>query len=153
MRWVACLLVFLSGVLVLSCSSLSGTPMHGDCRNIPSVEACQAVADRYIEDYCLRDCIRHLCSVGKPKCDEGAELYCAGRQLQGSKLGGAVPKPSPDEAPRSCKQPREEINWCDRPLSSECQAQVIVHEYAHACGWHEGDGKGVPANNGVIACD
>src|SRR5262245_1010004 len=126
MRGVACFLLFWSSaVALLSCSSMGGTPMRGNCRYLPTVEACQAAADRYITDTCLRDCVRHLCSVGKPKCgkDEDIPLHCATRK---GEAGGYVPPPLPNER-RSCKQPKEEINWCELPYSSDCQAQMAVH--------------------------
>src|SRR3954468_15131756 len=137
MRVVACFLLFLSSaVLVLSCSVFVGTPMQGNCRYLPSVEECHGAADRYITDDCLRTCIRRLCSVGKTICDAPVQLYCATRQAEGAEVGGYVPPPTAYEASRSCTQPREEINWCQRPLTPPCQEQNMIHELAHACGWH-----------------
>ncbi len=31
-----------------------------------------------------------------------------------------------------------------------CQAKMMVHELAHACGWRHGDGQGVPAHDGSV---
>jgi hypothetical protein len=130
--------------------------MQGPCRYMPTVEGCQATADRYIEDYCLRDCVRRLCALGKPKCDEDEpiRLHCATRKAEGKDVAGYVPPWTVDKAPRSCEQPEEEFGWCQLPLSPPCQELNMVHELAHACGWHHGEGKGVPGNNdkGEIRC-
>lgn len=154
MRAIACLLLFLSSVvLLLSCSANGGIPMHGTCRNVPSVEECQAAADHYIQNFCLRDCIRHLCVVGRPRCGEDVKLACATSKAHGKEIGGYVPLPEANEPPRSCKQPKEEFNWCELPRSSSCQAQMAVHEFAHDCDWHEGGGQGVPGNDGMLQCE
>lgn len=62
---------------IMACASLNGTPMRGSehCRYVPSVEDCQAVADR-IEELCLRDCVVHMCRVGRPICNETVQLNC-----------------------------------------------------------------------------
>src|SRR4051812_13576718 len=131
-------LVFLiSAVSLLACSVFGGTAMRsiGSCRYVPSVEDCQADADR-IEDLCLRDCVLHLCRVGKAICDTRTKLRCARRsaELSNGEPGGWVV----DDRPRTCKMPKEEVNWCQLPRSPPCQSQVMVHELAHACGWHHG---------------
>jgi hypothetical protein len=137
---------------LLSCSLFSGTPMRTrkNCRYVPSVEDCQAVADR-IEDLCLRDCVLHLCRVGEVVCDTKTKLKCARRKTEekiGNEVGGWVP----DDVPRTCKVPKEEVNWCELPRSPPCQSQMMVHEYAHACGWHHKQGKGVPGDKGKFNC-
>jgi len=131
--------------------------MRGNCRYLPTVEECQAAADHYIEDECLRECVSHLCVVGRPKCDEAIQLRCAIRKAEGKaesrEVGGYVPLPRPDEPPRTCKHPKEDMDWCELPRSPNCQAQFAVHEYAHDCGWHHEEGKGVPGNHkGEINC-
>lgn len=124
-------------------------PGSDRCRYLPTVEACQATAER-IEDYCLRDCVIHLCRVGKPLCDKTVRLNCVVRteaHAQGE-VGGWV-----DPGPQSCEQPAEEFSWCERPYSPHCQELSAVHELAHACGWHHKDGKGVPGDeDGVLKC-
>ena len=146
------LLILSSAVLLVSCFP-TGTPMHSNCRYLPSIEECQAAADQYITDDCLRKCIRRLCEVGKPKCgkDEDLPLHCATRKAEGDEVGGYVPEPLTYEE-RSCTQPREEVTWCEYPYTPPCQQQNIVHEYAHACGWRHKQGKGVPGNNGRVDC-
>lgn len=146
-------LLFVVGLFgLLSCASINGTPMRGsaDCRYVPSVEDCQIIADR-IEDLCLRTCVVHLCrGDGRAVCDEAVQVECVRRTNQhpeGDQVGGFVP-----EGPQTCEVPAEEVHWCQVPHSPPCQAQIMVHELAHACGWHHGQGQGVPANNGKFRC-
>lgn len=149
---VASALIFLSGAALLpSCAVWVGTPMPGseNCRYRPTVEECQATADR-IEDYCLRNCVVRLCRSGKTECNETIQLDCVQRsgahELGG--VGGWVKR-----GPQTCEHPREDISWCGLPLSPHCQELTMVHELAHACGWHHGDGSGVPGDSdGVLKC-
>jgi hypothetical protein len=124
--------------------------MHGKCRYLPTVQECQAAADQYITDKCLLDCIRHLCAEGTPKCDADEDIprHCATRKTESEEAGGYVL----DLYPRSCKQPVDEINWCQLPLSPPCQQKNLLHELGHACGWQHFDGKGVPGNEGQVRC-
>jgi len=160
MRGVACFLLLLSSaVLLVSCASMGGTPMRGTCRHMPTVEACQAAADRYITDDCLRNCVRHLCVEGTVKCGAEEELpqYCVIRKTQGSSEGGYVPKPEQvgeeHKPPRRCTLPRKTIDWCELDVSSTCASQMMIHELSHACGWPDRGGKGVPGNTGMFTCD
>jgi hypothetical protein len=160
MRWVAWFLLFLSGaVLLVSCASM-GTPMHGTCRHMPTVEACQAAADKYITDDCLRNCVRHLCVEGTAKCGAEEEIpgYCALRQRADGVTGGYVPKPKQvgeeNDPPRTCTLPRKKMDWCELDISPTCASQMMVHELSHACGWPEYGGKGVPGGiDGRYQCD
>ena len=153
--WVAWFMMILSGaVLLVSCLAFVGTPMHGKCRYLPSVQECQDAANHYIEDECLLDCIRHLCVVGRPKCDADEDIpnYCTTHKpAPGKDVGGYVPEPLLYEV-RSCTEPTENIDWCQLPLSPPCQSSNMVHELAHACGWHHNEGKGVPNNDGRTRC-
>jgi hypothetical protein len=154
MRGVAWFLLVLSdAVLLVSCFPL-GPPMHGNCRYMPTIKECQGAANRYITDDCLRKCIRRLCVVGKAKCgeDEDEPLRCATRKKEGDDVGGYVPPWKVGDPPRWCEQPREEFSWCEIPKSPPCQEKNMVHELAHACGWHHGDGQGVPGNDGHEKC-
>jgi len=148
------LVVLCSTLWLVSCSVFVGTPMHGKCRYLPTVEDCKAAADQYIEDDCLRDCIRRLCVVGKAKCgdEEDIPLHCVTRKAEGYDVGGYVPEQSMSEPLRSCTQPREDIDWCQLPFTPPCQQMNMMHELAHACGWHHNEGKGVPGNNGQVKC-
>lgn len=114
-----------------------------DCRYLPSVEDCQAVADR-IEDLCLRTCVLHLCRRGRAVCDEAHQVECVRRSNR--HVSGWVP-----EGPQSCEIPVDEVSWYELPRSPPCQAKM-VHELAHACGWHHKDGQGVPGNDGRFNC-
>lgn len=135
---------------MVACASVNGTPMRGsaDCRYVPSVEDCQAVADR-IEDYCLRTCVVHLCRRGRAVCNEDIQLECVVRitENENGNIGGFV-----WEVAQTCEVPREEVNWCQLPRSPPCQAKMMVHELAHACGWHHKGGQGVPGNEGMVQC-
>ena len=143
------LLSLVGAALWSSCSVWLGTPMLGSCRYLPTVEECQATADR-IESYCLRSCVVHLCRVGKPRCNKVVQLRCALPTFDpNGERGGWVL----DDTPHSCEQPKEEFSWCELPLSPRCQALTVVHELAHACGWHHGDGNGVPGDDdGRLEC-
>ncbi len=133
-----------------ACASMNGTPMRGsaDCRYVPSVEDCQAVGER-IEDLCLRTCVLHQCRRGRAVCGEVAQIKCVQRsgEKKAGGLGGFV-----YDVDQTCEMPREEVNWCELPRSPPCQAQMMVHELAHACGWHHFDGNGVPGNDGNLKC-
>lgn len=139
-------------VCFLSCSSFVGTPMRGaeNCSNLPTVEECQFYADR-IEDPCLRGCVLHQCRVGRSVCDDATIKKCSLRssQMVESQLGGYVPD---EDDPHTCKEPKQEFNWCELDQSSQCRALIVVHELCHACGWHHGDGQGVPGDDGRVLC-
>lgn len=135
---------------VSSCTSINGTPMRGsaDCRYVPSVEDCQAVADR-IEEFCLRTCVVRLCRYGRAVCNDDIQNECVRRIGEGEEgaVGGFV-----WEVEQTCEIPRDEVNWCQMPRSPMCQARMMVHELAHACGWHHLQGQGVPGNEGNVRC-
>lgn len=124
-----------------------GTPMGADstCKELPTVEQCKAVA-RAIGHDCLRGCVMLQCTGVKIKCGEYARERCQQPRDLG-KVAAYV-----DPGPRDCEIPRNEIRWCELPLSMSCRAEVMVHELAHACGWHHGDGYGVPGNEGNLSC-
>lgn len=133
-----------------ACASMNGTPMRGsaDCRYVPSVEDCQAVGER-IEDLCLRTCVLHQCRRGRAVCGEVVQVQCV-------VLSSAHPDDPTNayvpEGPQTCEMPADEVNWCQVPHSPPCQAKIMVHELAHACGWHHKEGKGVPADEGKFNC-
>lgn len=135
---------------MLACASVNGTPMRGsaDCRYVPSVEDCQMVADR-IEDLCLRTCVVHLCRRGRAVCNEDIQVECVHRAKEsgGNEVGGFV-----WDIPQTCEVPQDEVNWCQLERSPPCQARMMVHELAHACGWRHGNGQGVPGDEGSVRC-
>lgn len=146
----AILMLILGAISLFSCMAYNYTPMRGseNCRYVPSVEDCQAVADR-IEDFCLRTCVIHMCrGDAEISCDEVVQVECVERAAKrGDDVGGFVAR-----GPQTCELPTEELNWCQLPRTPLCQARIMVHELAHACGWHHLDGKGVPGNEGSVRC-
>lgn len=150
-RWLCgTLFTAFAALTIPSCASTHGTPMRGsaDCRYVPSVEDCWEVADR-IEDFCLKSCVIHKCRGNvKLLCDEPIDLECVDRSKQsGGDVGGFVRR-----GPQTCELPKEEVNWCQLQRSPPCQALMMVHELAHACGWHHFEGKGVPGDTGELQC-
>jgi hypothetical protein len=149
---IGAVLILLLGIISLfSCSTYNYTPMRGseDCRYVPSVEDCQAVADR-IEDFCLKSCVIRMCrGDANITCDDVVQTECVERSAKHGKddVGGFVRR-----GPQTCEMPTEELNWCQLPRTPPCQARIMVHELAHACGWHHLDGKGVPGNEGSVRC-
>jgi hypothetical protein len=121
--------------------------MNSNCRELPTVEECQEVA-RNIDNDCLRECVLAQCAGAKINCNEFTHRKCM-RDSRGRRgmIGGYV---YPGE--QTCQRPEEEIYWCELPRSRRCRAEIMVHELAHSCGWHHGDGQGVPANNGDLKC-
>jgi hypothetical protein len=146
------LFFLISAMLFLSCSTFVGTPMlgHEYCRNLPTVEECQAEAARLITDHCLRDCIIDQCRKARPHCNAQVVAKCSelsATHAEG-RTGGFVPR-----GPQTCERPGKELNWCQVEQSPRCQAQAMVHEAAHMCGWHDAEvGKGVPGEDGRFQC-
>ncbi|ADO71579.1 uncharacterized protein STAUR_3791 [Stigmatella aurantiaca DW4/3-1] len=129
-----------------------GTPMSSVCRELPTVEECQ-VSARVITHPCLRKCVELQCAGVKVNCrSEEIQRKCRdqGSGAPGAALGYVVRF---SDAPTSCDHPSREINWCEAPASRDCRAKAMVHELAHSCGWHHGQGLGVPADNGLLPCD
>jgi len=114
--------------------------------HIPDVNDCIFIA-RFITDRCLSDCVVKQCATGRLVCNEETINYCAKRWAAGDQVGGYVPP-----GDHSCKEARDEVLWCDLDETSSCRARQIVHELAHACGWHHGRGFNVPGDNGVLPC-
>src|SRR5262249_2311320 len=117
MKGVCCILLFSIGAVWLpSCSVFTGTPMPGSerCRYLPTSEGCETSADSHIEDQCLRACVHRLCKEGKPHCDGSIRVDCVLRTQKHEEgdVGGYVYL---QEEPRSCRQPSEDVEWCERP--------------------------------------
>lgn len=132
--------------------NLLGAPMPNEqnCNYVPDVESCKLTADN-ITDTCLHDCVMNLCTTAKIVCDADAAAGCATTSPAdppgGTKVGFVVPHG------QTCQNPWNEINWCQRSISADCQRKNMVHELAHACGWHHDGGFGVPGNDGVVSCN
>lgn len=140
----------LGALCLLSCSTIAGTPMPGagNCRYVPTIEDCRAEAEP-IEEDCLRNCVLRLCGEGVVICTDAIQGECSlrsGRHPTGQVSGYVPPRG------QTCLNPLPEVNWCEVNSSVQCQAQAMVHELAHGCGWHHGDGLGVPANDGDFRC-
>jgi hypothetical protein len=147
-----------SGVLAGGLAACEGynpfasTPMPNEqnCQYVPDIEFCKSEADK-ITETCLHDCVIDLCKHAKIVCDADAAAECAKTSPAdppgGSKVGFVVPHG------QTCLEPWNEIGWCQRNISADCQTKNMVHELAHACGWHHDGGLGVPGNNGVVSCN
>src|SRR5882672_6930585 len=33
--------------------------------------------------------------------------------------------------------PANDVQWCEMPIDTDCQAKLLVHELAHTCGWRD----------------
>ena len=140
--------LFVGGVLFCACAP--GTPMlgHERCLYMPTVEECQSAAASLIDDFCLRNCVIDQCRRGQALCGAEVVAYCdklAAKDPTGH-TGGYVAS-----GPQTCEMPKRYVNWCQIEQSPRCQELSMVHERAHACGWHHKDGKGVPGPDGKIS--
>lgn len=146
-RWA---IVFCIGLGVVGCATatvLSETPMNTTCLEVPTVEECRTEA-AVIEDVCLRECVEAQCSGVKVVCDPHNQQRCKelneGRK---GKIGGFVTRKG-----QTCLKPKDEVAWCQLPMSRRCRAKAMVHELAHSCGWSHGDGSSVPGETGELPC-
>jgi hypothetical protein len=121
--------------------------MSTSCLEVPTVEECRTAA-AVIEDDCLRQCVEMQCSGIKVYCDADIQRRCrelnAGRK---GKVGGYVVRKK-----QTCLTPKNEVAWCQLPMSRQCRAKAMVHELAHACGWSHDQGKNVPGGTGELKC-
>ena len=151
-RWVVLGPVALWGWSGCAHLSQTGTPMHPTCRELPTVEECQAAA-QVITDPCLKKCVEVQCSGVKVNCrSEQIQKDCAAKsnRAEGIVALGYVARFS--DTPTSCEQPSKTVNWCEEPASRECRAKAMVHELEHSCGWRHGQGFGVPGDDGFLPC-
>jgi hypothetical protein len=137
------LCVLLSGC---TAAAITETPMTPACRELPAVEECQYFAG-YITDECLRQCVYSQCSQARVLCSGYIQQKCRDDARHGGDVGGFVFR-----GEQSCTNPREEIYWCERPMSRRCRTRTMVHELAHSCGWRHGDGQNVPERQGGLIC-
>lgn len=133
------------GLAGLTCAAPRPMTSQG-CEHIPDVNDCIFIA-RFITDSCLRECVIKQCVAGRLLCNEDTANYCAWRRDAGKQVGGYVPPRD-----QSCKEALDEVKWCDLDVSSSCKAHQVVHELAHACGWHHKDGFNVPGDEGDLSC-
>lgn len=136
-------------VLLASCSVVNGRPMKGSdkCRYMPTIEECQGEAARLITDEGLKRCVIRQCEFGIATCTDKDMEECAEHRKKYSDgdVAGLVPPRG-----QTSEDPLRSVKWCQIDQHPWCQTQSMVHERAHACGWHHHDGKGVPGNDGPI---
>jgi RHS repeat-associated protein len=95
-----------------------------------------------ITDFNLRDCIERQINAAHISCDLWSKLVCKVNPdaAAAHKRGECTAEPNWDDTV-----------WCDKEFAdASCTQDILVHEFAHACGWKHGDGKGVPANSGAL---
>ncbi len=144
-RWL------LPSLLLLGACAHQGTPMHPTCRELPTVEECQAAA-QVIAHPCLRECVEKQCAGIKVNCgSEEVQRSCRKQSSEGLMALGFVVRFS--DKPTSCMSPSGEVNWCEQPASRDCRARAMVHELAHSCGWLHDQGLGVPGDDGNLLCE
>lgn len=127
--------------------------VDGAC-NIPSKGKEKAeierIANKYadkLEDYqklcglnsfkqCVKDQIRDV----KVTCNENTTIECKKPASEGRERAAYVTDLG------RCGAPTDRIFWCNRKMTADQAAKVLVHEAAHTCGWDHCQGKGVPDN-------
>lgn len=126
------------------------------CKFGSSCNACRAQALR-MPSGPMRDCVLAQCSNQdtKLKCDEETQKSC--EQAPSQSKGNKKVKKGGSALVGSLDNPTHEINWCELPQNEDCQAQALVHELAHSCGWPgthppgqniPGEGDGILKNCG-----
>lgn len=141
-----CVFLMQAGLFLVVCAH-PGAPMSSGCRELPTVEECQSAAQS-ITQVDFRQCVELQCSA--------IQINCGSKDIQkkcAEKNGALGYVERPSHVQPSFKQPLKDVNWCEDPASRDCRAKAMVHELAHSCGWHHGQGLGVPANNGLIQCE
>jgi hypothetical protein len=144
------LVLVMSLVGVLSCSEIRGkgmTQSSNGCRNTPTIQECQSTAANLITDACLRKCVIEQCASGVIVCGDDTMASCSKRAR---KNPSKPPAGYVIDHEQTCQMPHNQVHWCQRDQSPKCQDLTMVHEVAHACGWHHKQGKGVPGNEGEI---
>src|SRR5689334_2737825 len=89
------------------------TPMHSACRELPTIEECQAAA-QVITHECLRKCVELQCAGVKVNC--GSEEIQKQCQKRTNRSTGEVALGYVERffnAPTSCDKPSKEVNWCE----------------------------------------
>ena len=112
--------------------------VDGDCRNCgeditkQAQQWCDALST-VITDPKLRKCLKKRCKTAKIKCQTSCEPDELGynRSFLGIHSRTA--------------------NICINrfPAGSQAYGAVVIHEWAHSCGWNHGQGAGVPGDDGT----
>ncbi|MGC3996459.1 MAG: RHS repeat-associated core domain-containing protein [Anaeromyxobacter sp.] len=104
------------------------------CLGLPKETDVIMAADA-VTDVNLKQCILKQNEHAHLRCPEEPDPACCddGSARVNACAGG----------PGTCK-----VTWCNR-VKPNCSADVLVHEFAHNCGWKHNGGKGVPHPSGV----
>jgi hypothetical protein len=143
--------------LITACAAPSqlGTPMKTNCPpkvELPAVEECRDAAME-ITDELLRMCVLRQCKEIEVQCSEAIRKRC--KELN-SNASGKILLAYTFTAYGSLHlfYPAKETHWCEEPASHMCIVKSVIHELAHSCGWHHGEGRAVPGNDEHIPeCD
>jgi hypothetical protein len=98
------------------------------------IEASCDKIDTTITDRKLAKCIKKRCKRPKVKCKDCCDPTECGHN---NWWFGIIPS--------------RKIVICANTVTKNF-GTVAIHEWAHSCGWDEGEGKGVPGNDGRINC-
>jgi hypothetical protein len=126
-----------------------GEPMKSTCPatiELPTVEECREAAS-VITNELLYSCVKRQCSDITVQCTEESRRRCKLYNSQGA--GRTVLAYTLFTYYGTINQffPVKETFWCEEPASRECIAKAVIHELAHSCGWHHGQGQNVPGND------
>jgi RHS repeat-associated protein len=107
-------------------------------------EACNSLGKLQITDNKLRNCLLKRCmSNGVLNCNPNCGKNIRGEEIAGYKSAwdrfwGIKPN---------------EVTVCPNAAGFEkCAGDVVIHEWAHSCGWNHGEGQGIPGDSGYIEC-
>ena len=103
------------------------------CLNLPNEGDVIKAADA-VTDVNLKQCILTQNEHAHMKCPDQPDPQCCDSPKAFNACAGG---------PGTCK-----VTWCNR-VKKKCAADVVVHEFAHNCGWNHKGGKGVPHQDGV----
>jgi hypothetical protein len=108
----------------------------------PRIQPRERLLDDLITDESLRKCINKRCKKGKvvcvDECDKDDVLGYAYYETIGGISTGL-------NKGYLCMK-----NIAKHGMTHK-YGEIAIHEWAHTCGWDEGDGKGVPGDTGGIS--
>ena len=113
-------------------------------KQLPTMENLETVIDRGTEEKCSnlasidprwRSCIQKSCEKGTIKCKDDKNCKDAGGYNRKIPL-------FPSRTANLCPN-----QWRDYLTSSDV-GDMVIHEFAHGCGWKHGQGGGVPLDPG-----
>ncbi|NNB96512.1 RHS repeat-associated core domain-containing protein [Corallococcus exiguus] len=135
-------------------------------------QECVALADKLVEDPCMKACIIDQCNnvevqcdSSNAACDEDADAWAA---APGLRTKGVFCKEV--QTSKGLRSPsRKPIIWCEPKFNNnrsthsqpDCYMRILVHEFGHNCGMrHNNNGgqsdrnKGIPgaSGNGIEGC-